>query len=757
MFGQFAHWVTVRSKPLIVAWFALTVFAAVWAPRLEGVLKTGGFEAPNSESVLADRTIQKRFTGQHRESLLLVIRHDRLTVEDPAFRQAVVQAAERIRRNPLVSETVDYYQSSDPVLVGRGNRSTLIYVGMDVSEARAQNVVPEITREMRRLEALNGFGWWVTGAPALSQALNVASKQDLLKAEKIGIPVMLAILLFVFRSGVAAVLPLVIGGSAIALTLGTSYWLARIMNLNLLLSNIVTMIGLGVAIDYALFMVSRFRHELKGHAPSVAAEKTVLTAGRAVLFSGLTVIASLASLFIPNTMVFRSLAIGGVMVVSTAVIASLTVLPAILALLGERVNRLRIPLGSPQDGQGIWRKWAPGIMRYPIPFALAAVALLTLLSTPILRLEMRVPTAAADVLPKDSPARVGFEVLREEFRQGEMTPVKVVLEGRPGEVLGPGALAMIAQITSALEADPDVARVRSVVRWNPQWTVAQHVETATHWNDLPAPARRAVLNFANLDRGADTAVIQVIPKYGPDSRQTYDLVKRIRGDVTRLAQPEGWHTSVGGQTARGLDFDRKIAVSLPWMIAAAFGVTFVVLCLTFSSLLIPVKAIIMNTLVALSSMGILVLFFQDGYLFDWAARAAINSVTPVVLFAVLFGLSMDYEVFILSEMKERYDRGMDNTAAVSEGLAHTAGLVNGAAAIMIAVFGAFAFVETEVVKELGFGLAAAILLDATVVRSVLIPSTMRLLGRWNWWMPQWRKMSQRCRLAAVPKRKEGWG
>jgi RND superfamily putative drug exporter len=289
-------------------------------------------------------------------------------------------------------------------------------------------------------------------------------------------------------------------------------------------------------------------------------------------------------------------------------------------------------------------------------------------------------------------------------------------------------------VTRLLTAEPDVARVRSLSNWNPAWSSAQNVTAAANITHLPSAARVLVSNLVNLDGDSRVARILVEPRSGPDSDATSHLVQRVRADL-RTVLPVGYRALVGGQTAEGLDFDQRVKDSALNVILAVFGVTFIVLLITFRSIFLPVKAIILNSLVASASLGALVGVFQHGWVLHWAARNAINSVTPLLLFAVLFGLSMDYEVFILSRIQEVHDRTRNNAESVLEGLTQTAPMVTGAAAIMVAVFGSFALVQLEVVKELGFGLAVAILLDATVVRTILVPVTMKLFGEWNWWLP----------------------
>lgn len=731
MFSLLAKWVTGHPKKIIALWVVLLVLSGYFALQLQlgDTLSAGGFNDPKSQSMEAQKVLEKNFSNQYEQQLLVVVKNDDVKVTDSKFEDVVKGIKTRIQQDKMINDVETYYDNKNESFMGKDQHTTFLLLGMNSSEDEVATYVPKLTQTLKDQVATNKqFETLVTGGPALSYALNETTKKELSKAEMIAFPAMILILLLVFRTVASTIVPLMMSAFALGITMAISYFIAQQVTLNVLLTNTISMIGLAVIVDYALFIISRFRQELETTDVIHAVQIAVKTAGRAVVFSGATVAISLSSLFLPRMMIFDSIAIGGVIVVAIAVLVAITLLPAILTVMGHRINWGKLPILYGRTAKGRWASLANGLMKRPVLFLIPALLLLGSLTLPAKHLNMQVPVASASILHQGDPARTGFEVLSDQFSKGDIFPIQVVLKSNGKEMLSAESLDQIDKITKKLEATNNVEKVTSLTNWNKQWDLAAYKQAYQYWDKLPSPVQNQLTELVNHDKGNTTTLLLVASKFAPDSKESHEVVKNIRSILSNTVSGD-YEVYVGGQTAIGLDFDQRIFDNLPAIIAFVLVVSFIVLVVSFRSIMLPLKALILNTLVTLASMGMLVLYFQSG------DTGTINSITPVVLFAVLFGVSMDYEVLIVSRIRELYDEGHTTKQSIAEGISETAGLVNGAAAIMIAVFTAFALVDLEVVNELGFGLAVAILLDATLVRTVLVPTIMGLLKGANWWLP----------------------
>jgi RND superfamily putative drug exporter len=484
------------------------------------------------------------------------------------------------------------------------------------------------------------------------------------------------------------------------LTGAVVYFLSLNAEMSIFVTNMASMLGIGVAVDYSLFILARYREELHaGRSHDEAREAAMRTSGMAVVFSGLTVIVALSGLFLIDATVVRSMAIGAIVVVAIAVLAAVTLLPALIAVLGRRVSepgkivgRLRRKQVA-KEGPGFWERWTATLMKRPLPFAIGATVLMLLIASPALSLKL--DNAAIAQFPKDFETRVGFDLAAQATSPGALGPIQFVVDG--GD-----------------QAVPDLSGVLT--------TVAK----------LPGVAEVTVPAFS---RDRHKALLVITPSQAPESKQTYALVDRLRD----FPAPAGTTIAVGGAAAQNQDFASLVNGSL-WKVAVFVMIlSFIVLLLVLRSVILPIKAVLMNVLSVAAAYGVLVMVFQWGW-FDWTGfdhLGYVQAITPALLLAIVFGLSMDYEVFMLSRIKERYQATGDNRQAVAQGLAASAKTISSAAIIMVAVFAIFAGTGVPQIKEIGVGLAVAIALDATIVRLILVPTTMELMGDWNWWLPKW--------------------
>jgi uncharacterized membrane protein YdfJ with MMPL/SSD domain len=566
-----------------------------------------------------------------------------------------------------------------------------------------------------------------TGKIAFVYDLDRTLERDLLRAELVSLPLALLVLLLVFRTVVAAALPVGVGALAVAGGIAVMLGLSNHLDTPQYTLNVCSLLGLGVAIDYSLFMVARYREELAaGHAYREALIHAVAGAGKIVAFSGLAVATGLGGLLFYEGGYLMSMGIGGAVVVALAVFFALTFLPALLAVLGPRIHAGRLRAAPRKGAVGFWHRMATTVMRRPLRFLIPTLAVLLLLGVPFLHLRLAV--ADVHVLPPEVESRRGYQLLGEHFPDEVANRIVVAVRFPDPPALRPDRIGALYDLSRRARALPGVRQVDSIVDVVPGLTREQAQALVPN----PPPELAPAIELSKrLTVGADVAVLQVITDHPPESRVARSLVDAIRAD-RRVADGE---LLVGGPTANDVDTNAYIVSRTPRAVAFIIGVTLVVLALMLGSIVLPIKAVAMNFVSIAGSFGALVWVFQDGHLFVREPRPLDPSL-PVLLFCILFGLSMDYEVLMLSRMKEAYDETRDNTHAVADGLEKTGGLITSAAAIMVAVFGAFALADVVLIQAVGFGMAVAVALDATLVRVLLVPATMRLFGDLNWWAPR---------------------
>ena len=731
MFGKLA-WFTVRRRRWVLAASVVFVVAAVGlGAGAFGVLKGGGFDDPGAESSRAADALDEVFdTGE--PNVVLLVRAPTGSVDDPAAASAGTALTKQLAGIPDVAEVGSYWTLGRPSqLRSDAGDEALVLGRITTEDDEANETLARIRDELGGRQGTVDVS--VGGPAAVNEELRTSVESSLARAEMIAIPLTLLLLVFVFRSLVGASLPLIVGVMAITGTLLTLFVLGSLTDVSIFSINLTTALGLGLAVDYSLFIVSRFREEMgNGLAPHDAVVRSVETAGRTVAISALTVAVALSALVAFPMYFLRSFAYAGVAVVLLAMAASVLTLPALLAAIGPRIDsrRARRTAGAtPATGAGtagrpgFWHRVATTVMRRPIPVALAVTGLLVLLGTPFLRLSTGLPDERA--LPASAESRQVAASIDAGFDgdSGEAFPIVAESVDPTGADLG----AFAARV-STLDG---VARVEG-----PGGTWAGGARVAE-----PAPAAE---RFA----AADAAWLSVVPSVGGQTPQGEQLAE----DVRALDAP--FDFLVGGSAAQLIDTKHALAAGLPIALGVIAAATLVLLFMMSGSVLIPLKAIVLNLLSLTATFGAMVWVFQDGNvsgLLDFTATGRIDTSVPILMFCIAFGLSMDYEVFLLSRIKEEYDRSGDNTAAVALGLERTGRIVSAAAALLAITFVAFGTAEVSFLKLFGLGLALAVLMDATVIRGLLVPAFMRLAGRANWWAPApLRRIHDRFGLREAP-------
>jgi RND superfamily putative drug exporter len=618
------------------------------------------------------------------------------------------------------------------------------------------------------LVEVDGIKVALAGGPSFYADIQIVSETDLQRSELISLPLAAIVLLLVFGSAVAAGLPLAVGGATVLVALAAIFGIAQATRMSIFVLNLTTLLGLGLGVDYSLLLVSRFREELgRGAKLGDAVQRTVATAGRAVFFSGVTVMLGLAGLALFDFAILRSIGIAGAITVAIAVASSVTLMPAILSLLGPRVNRLAIRrLGSGKvNERGPWARLARAVMRRPVAVALPTLALLIALGTPWLGVRFNAPDGS--ILPERVPSRQALDALTDAFGEGSFSPMTAAVR-TDGPVTSAVNIKLLYDWVQALQADPRVARVDSIVSIDPRLTLTQYqlLYSSTSTDSgagsdagSAAPPDRYAAQILSFTTAGDLTTVSITPTNGPNRPESRALVGELRaahpgaigaGTPSAITPPAGLNALIGGGAAEIVDVVDTISGEFPRTAAVVILATLIILAVLLRSIVLPIKAVVMNTLSILASFGALVWIFQDGNLsalLGFAPLGFVETTIPVILFCVLFGLSMDYEVFLLTRMREIYDRTGDNAAAVAGGLERSGRIITSAALIVVVVAGSFVFAEIVLIKALGVGVAIAVALDATIVRALLVPATMRLFGKWNWWAPRWMERLLSGRIA----------
>jgi RND superfamily putative drug exporter len=697
-----------RRRLVLIAWAAILLAALPFAARQSEDLSSGGFAVPGSQSDVVDRALE-RFPGVQRAELAAVLIPER-GASEAQLREAVdrVGAAagpiEGVSLAPAARERAAEQAAAGGVV--------LVPLVAEVDEDDATAVAVDLREELSVADGpQDGVATHFVGQGALWAAMQDLTKEDLAKAETLGFPLVLLILLAVFGSFAAAALPLALGIGSVLVTGALIFGLSQTMEMSVFVTNMASMIGIGVAVDYSLFVVARYREEVRaGRSLEQARAVALATSGLAVLFSGLTVIISLAGLWMLDNTAIRSMALGAMLVVAVAMLAAVTLLPA---LLGRRVtarSRLFSLRRRPRAdaGPGFWQRWTDAVMRRPVVAAVGSAAVLLALAAPVLGMETK--NGALDQFPSDHEVVRGFEAATQVAGAGASSPVHVVVAPRDGAAAPASVDSAAERLTAALEREPGVAGVAD-----------------------PVPSRdgRSVLLVAQT-------------RDDPESDAAKATVERLRGALPP-APGADVRVDVGGVTASQIDLDDLISGGMWKILLFLLGLSYIVLLVLLRSVVLPAKAVLMNLLSVGASFGVLTLVFGE-----------VDTLTPPLVLAVVFGLSMDYEVFLLTRIRERYEATADTRLAVAQGLAASARTITSAALIMVAVFAVFIATGVPSIQQIGLGTAVAIALDATLVRLILVPATMELLGDWNWYLPRpLARVLPRADFEAVPQATTG--
>ena len=716
---RLSAFLTRRRWWVVGAWLVTLIIAAPMAAKQTEHLSGGGFDVPGSQSQAVETAVTKRFASTEAGRIAVVLQ--------PAPDATPEQAAAAVHRTSSQVAAAGDGARIAPQAAAQAEaqlaagKPAIVPVQATGSADDLVNTATDLRNEVSPGDQVDGVTPYLVGQPAMWAALSEISKKDLQTAEGEGFPIVALILIVVFGSLAAASLPLALGAVAVTVTGAIIYLLSQQMEMSVFVTNMASMLGIGVAVDYSLFILARFRESVRaGNGAAAARAEALSTSGVAVTFSGLAVIISLGGLWMVHNQALRSMALGAMIVVAIAILVATTLLPALIRILGHRVEaggiawnafsavrrvwrKRRRPGSTRPDRETFWQQWTYAVMRRPVVSVVAVASLLLVLAIPVL--SIKTGNGAIKQFDPSSDARVGTEIAARTSGGGS-DPVKVVATFDHGTATDPANAKALSAFARSASADPQVEAVAP-------------------------PVSNGNQTLINVGTKAEAA----------ESQASLDLVSRLRTQIVPAAALSSVATvDVGGEPARVIDARDQINGSMWKIILFVLGFSFLVLLVMLRSIVLPLKAVLMNLLSIGAAYGVLIVVFQWGWLDGFAgfqSLGALDTLTPPLVLAVVFGLSMDYEVFLLSRIKEHYDQHGDNRKAVAEGLASSASVITSAALIMVCVFSVFVLTGVPSIKQLGLGTAVAIAIDATLVRLILVPAAMQLLGKWNWWLPGW--------------------
>tara|TARA_B100000686_G_scaffold293492_1_gene323043 strand:- start:1328 stop:3538 length:2211 start_codon:yes stop_codon:yes gene_type:complete len=710
---------------VVLFWLIVLVSSSLVAPKAIDNLVSGGFDVENTESAKASKLLEEM--GLTQSTIDIVFRSNEGYLDYGQFLEKIDRATSQLNGIPEVAK-IQVPQNSMHPSVSDDGRTVIVVLWIDGSLDETQRLVPEI-RSL--IEEQKGISVYVTGFASVFYDIEKASENDLRRGETVSLPLVLLVLLFVFGAALAAFIPLITGLVAIAGTVGLIFLASLTMEMSVFSLNIATFLGLGASVDYSLLIVSRFREELDNLNVRQSVIKTVETAGKSVFFSASTTSLGLAGLLFFDIVMLRSIAVGGIIVIALSAALALTLTPALLSIIGTRVNRYRIPFTRRHAANTFWSTMSKFVMRRPLMIAVPILCILLFAGIPFQRIQLGAP--AADMLPESYESRKGMEIIKEHFGPGWSYPIIIAVKARDGSIKSAQSVEQLKDFTSKIGSDSRVDSVFSIVDFHSAWGTKDYITYYSQFDLIPDDEMKRQVNALS---SADITYITVNTTFSGTDLEARELVSDIRSYQPRGPTIDAYSTGLTAGVMDSVDFlyDR-----FPFAIALVVIAIYFALFILFRSVLLPAKAVVMNALSIFASFGALVFIFQEGRLSGITgveATGQIEATLPILLFFILFGISMDYEVFLLSRIRESYLRTGDNNKAIPEGLEKTGPVITSAALIIILVGLGFATGDLLLIKIWAIGLVIGVTIDVTIVRSLMVPSLMKLFGRWNWWAPR---------------------
>jgi len=718
-----------KMKWVILAlWLAAFIACLPFLPKIMQPFELGGFIDTTAPSAQAAESLNKTL-GFSDKRFIILYQNPAMNIADAKYLQEIRDSLSGL--NQLSIKHFIIYPDLNPAQISRDKHAAYAVILLAGGVESNNNFIMQFKSLLKKPADLS---MQVGGDPIFLNEAKSFAQQDLHHAEWIALPVVIIIMLLVFRSIIAADLTIIIGGISISLILTLLFFIAQRFSISLFALNIATMLGLGLTLDYSLFSVSRFREELAKHNNTPKAiSSTKITAGKSILFSGLSLLISMSTLLLFKINLLISVGIAGIIVVIISLGIALTLVPAMLGILGNNINALPIQL-LPKKYQlthkPFWQLLANKIMHYPITFFVITALVLLLLGFPFIHVKFN--TATPDILPASSESRQVYDTFKNIFNENDISPILVLAKSPQNTILSSKNIDALYYFTHGLSLDNRVSRMYSVVTLDPRLMLPQYHSI---YNLSGAITNAKLKLYLQLSTRNHSTLISIISHYPINSPETLDLVNKIRH-----IHPDNMTIEVSGASAIIKDVIDNLKTTFPYAILLTIILNYFLLLFLFRSILLPLKAIIMNFLSLFVSYGMLVFIFQDGHfqqLLNFQAPGFVELTLPIIIFCTVFGISMDYEIFLLTRIKEQYEKTGNNIESVAMGMQRCGSVITSAAITLAVVCLCFATAKVVLIKALGLGTAVAVIIDATLIRALLVPATMRLLGNWNWYLPKW--------------------
>lgn len=710
---------------ILILTIILVVLCIPFVPKALSHFSETGFTDPSSESAKADKFLKDSLNYQHNRFIVLYKSNSSFD-SHPNLYKEIHYSLERINKLP----TLIIYPDDNKQQVSKDGHTAYAIVALKGNQDLTEK---ELTNFKNTIKKPPNLKMLIGGQPIFMEATKAQTQKDLIKAEYIATPIAVITLLAVFGSVVAAIVPMILDGICAVFILGILFCVGDHINLSVFTLNIALLLGLCLSLDYALFIISRFRDEIsQENNVEEALAITLATAGKAVFFSGLAVLISLAALLLFPINILFSVGVGGITAVSIAVLISIIVLPAILAILKQHINfiSLRFSKNNNHSESRVWKSIINNVVSRPWAYLIFIFILLLFLGLPFLTVELGI--SDYHILPKKLEIRKVFDILTSKFSENQLTPISIIVKADNSPILSKNNISHLYQYTNKLRRDPRVEHIDSIVNSEPQLTRQQYeLLYSGNNNRLPDSLKKLL----TLTTHKDFTVVTVFSAYPSDAKQTKDLIAKIRkSEINNMT------IQVTGTPVNTMDVLDKISAIFPYALSWVIVLTYLILLLLLRSLFLPIKAIIVNVLSLFASYGVLVFIIQDGHLshlLHFQAQGLIDISLIIIIFCALFGFSMDYEVFLLSRIKERYEQTGNTNRSICYGIIHSSKIITSAA--MIVIFICFSFIAADIlmVKAFGLGIAIAIFIDAFLLRTLFVPAFMAILGKWNWYLPKW--------------------
>lgn len=728
LFFRLGYFIYHHRIAIVIAWILIALAGLPVIPRIFTPFKSTGLVDNSVPSAKTDAYLNQTFY-YNQQRLVIMYHSDSLSTDKPAFLKAINASLTNLKKS-TIPLTV-YYPKKGNQQFAKDKHTAYVIIAFKIKTALTKAQLTAIQALIKKPANMT-LVWG--GEPIFIQSINQQTQADLYKTDMIAAPVSLVALLLIFGSVVAAIIPILLGGICAVLMLVTLYVLAQSLLLSVFTINIALLLGLCLSLDYALFINSRFREELRNPIPlSTVIALTMASAGKAVFFSGLAVFVSLSALlFFPVTLLF-SMGVGGLVAVFIAVLSATTLLPAILSIVGLRIDALAIrPIARTGRPAGsFWRWLARRVVAHPVCYMIAVLSVLLMLGYPFLH--VRLGVADYHVLPKQADGRAFFTMYHDKFNDHALTPITLLVTTSSGSILSRSNLNKLDDVVQTVQANPLVARVNSIVSTPHQLTPSRYYAL---YHQATGVQNKAVETLLMTTTNRHSTIMSVVSRYGPNMAETKTLIRQLQA----MPLPNGFSMQLTGIPVTQLALLAHIPQLFPYALAWIMVLTYIILLILLRSIFLPLKAILMNIISLSASYGVLVFIFQEGHFHTWMnfePQGMLDLSLLIIIFCALFGFSMDYEVFLLSRIKEGYERYHDTKKSIVVGIDKSARIITSAAMIVIILCGSFMFADVLMVKEFGLGIAVAVFVDAFLVRSLLVPSTMVLLKQWNWYCPRW--------------------